>query len=105
MNALHDLRALPRADVYSIEKRTFDLSGIRRTREIPVDLLLAPGYYFLFNLLIGLFTGSTTFNSDDQSTESLIANYVIIALFGLFFVMASVRLALRYKARVSSGDC
>jgi hypothetical protein len=90
---------LPRSDVYAMEVRAYDQVGLKRIREFPVDLLLAPGFYLLFNFMIGLGTGSATFDEGEATTFSVIANVVFISLFVVFFAMATVRLGLRYRVR------
>lgn len=95
---------LPDVNVFRLEKQVFEQSSVKRVGELPVDLLLAPGYFFLFNLLVGLLSGSTTFNSDASSDESVIANIVFAAVFVAFFLMATTRLVLRFKLRKVSGD-
>ena len=54
--------------------------------------------------MIGLASGSTTFDSDANSTADIIVNVLFVAMFAVFFVMATARLALRYKLRRESGD-
>ena len=95
---------LPRTNVYQLEQRAFEQLGVKRIGELPVDLLLAPGYFFLFNLLVGIISGSTTFDSDATSAESVVANIVFAAVFVTFFLMATARLVLRFKLRKASGD-
>jgi hypothetical protein len=95
---------LPRVNVYEIERRVFDLSGVKRFPKFPVDLLLAPGYYLLFNLMISFASGSRTFDSDANSTANIIVNLLGPAMLAVFFSMATARLVLRYKLRRESGN-
>ena len=93
---------LPTTNTYEIEQRTFRRLGVRRTSELPVDLLLAPGVYFLFNLITGIvFSRNLTEESDE--TNELIAGIVVATVFVVFLVMATTRLGLRYKLRRASG--
>lgn len=98
-----DPGGLPTASTYEIEKRTYQHLGVKRSTEFPVDLFLAPGYYFLLNLVIGLGLGAVTFVADPQSTWELVANAVVIAVFGVILAMATIRLALRYQRRRVTG--
>ncbi len=95
---------LPETNVYKLEQRVFEDATVKRFHEVPVDLLLAPGYYFLFNLLTGLIAGTTTFDADSTSSEAIFGNIVVVSVFAGFFLMATARLVLRYKLRRASSD-
>ena len=76
--------------------------GVKRSYELPVDLLMAPGFYFLFNLIIGIiFQGNLA--DEDAGTTELVASMVVAAVFAVFLVVAAIRLGLRYKLRRASG--
>ena len=93
---------LPTTNTYEIEQRTFRRLGVRRTSELPIDLLLTPGVYFLFNLTTRIvFSGNLTEESDE--TNELIAGIVVATEFIVFLIMAVLRLSLRYKLRHASG--
>lgn len=98
-----DAEGMPRQNVYEIEQRAYQRLGVKRSTEFPVDLFLAPGYYFLINWMTGLLTESITFNEDASEPGQLFAAWVFVATFVVFTGMATVRLVLRYKLRRASG--
>lgn len=90
--------------IYESEQRTYHRMGLTRMRELPVDLLLAPGFYFLLYLMVGFASGSIAYNTDATESSDAIGNAALITIFGTFFLMSAARLVIRYKLRRISGD-
>ena len=100
---------LPTTNTYDIEQRTYLQLGIKRSTELPADLFMAPGIYFLFNLITGIvFRGNLLEASEpsfegDRPLSELIAGAIIAGVFIVFLAIATIRLVLRYKLRRASG--
>ncbi len=100
---------LPTTNTYDIEQRTYLQLGIKRSTELPADLFMAPGIYFLFNLITGIvFRGDLLEVSEpsfegDRPLSELIAGAIIAAVSIVFLAIATIRLGLRYKLRRASG--
>ena len=94
---------LPAASTYEIETRTYRCLGVKRSMELPVDLLLAPGFYFLLALVIGLAFGAVTFYDETQSIWQAVVDAVVTVAFAVLLAMATIRLVLRYGRRRATG--
>ena len=96
---------MPGENVYELEQRTSRGLGLRRAKEFPIDLALAPGYYFLVNWIVGLAFGTTGLNEDGELTpqEETIAVIMFVGVSGIFLAIATTHLWLRYKHRRASG--
>ena len=95
---------LPETNTYEIERRTFGRLGVKRAAELPVDLLMAPGFYFLLEPLIGFAFGTFSFTDETDGTAEVIAGTTLAIMFFVFFTMSAIRLGLRYKLRRNSGN-
>jgi hypothetical protein len=93
---------LPTANTYDLEQRTYKKMGLKRSGELPVDLLLAPGFYFLLEPLIGFAFGTFNFTEETDSPGEVIAGTIVAFMFFAFFLMSAIRLGLRYRLRRAS---
>ncbi len=94
---------LPTTNTYAIEQQTYQRLGLKRSTELPVDLFMAPGFYFLLEPLIGFAFGSVSFNQESDEGWEIVLGTIVATLFFVFLAMATVRLGLRYKLRRASG--
>ena len=101
--AATDPGELPTACTYEIEILTYGRLGVKRSTEFPVDLFLAPGFYFLLSVIIGLALDALTIIDEGSSTTQTVVNDAAFAVFVVFFAIATFRLALRYRRRRALG--
>ena len=85
-----------------LNNEAIDGLGVKRITEFPVDLFLAPGYYILLDWIIGLTFGTVTIDEDAESGEIVVVA-IVVAVCTVFLLMATARLALRYKRRRALG--
>ena len=102
-----DPAGLPRTNVYEIEQQVYERLGVKRASEFPVDLFLAPGIYFLFNLIVDAALQPVDLGDLEPAvpagTAEALGGFISLAIFSAFFVVALIRLVLRYKLRRASG--
>ena len=100
-----DVAGLPTENTYEVERRAFQRLGIKRSTEFPVDLFMAPGFYFLLEPIIGFIFGTVEVSQESDTAAEVAAGNVVMGIFIVFFAMAAVRLGLRYRLRRASRRC